>query len=81
MKLSDLSPQERAELAKKVKKNEVYIYQCSTGFRNPSAKLARNLVAADPRLTLEELRPDIWGVAVEVDSKVDSESGLHENAV
>ena len=63
MKLSDLSPQERADIAKKVNKNEVYIYQCSTGFRNPSAKLCRDLVVADPRLTLAELRPDIWGEA------------------
>lgn len=57
MDLSDLSPTERAELAAKVGCNPKYLYQCATQWRGkrPSPELARTLVAADPRLTLEEL--------------------------
>jgi hypothetical protein len=63
MKLIDLSPADRTALAKRVGANAVYLYQVAVGFRNKRASpdLCRRLVAAEPRLTLAELRPDIWG--------------------
>jgi hypothetical protein len=53
MDLSDLTPQARADLAAKVGCNPKYLYQCASGRRRASPDLARALVAADPRLTLE----------------------------
>lgn len=51
------------ELARRAGTSEKYIYQCAEGHRSPSPRLARKLVAADRRLTLEALRPDIYGKA------------------
>lgn len=53
MDLSDLSPRERADLAAKVGCSHKYLYQCATGRRRASPDLARTIVEADPRLTLE----------------------------
>lgn len=47
-------------LATAVGANPIYIYQCATGFRKPSPRLVHKLVAADKRLTREDLRPDIF---------------------
>lgn len=46
-----------------------YVYQIATGIldsksgrvRQPGIEMCRKLIAADPRLTLQELRPDVWG--------------------
>lgn len=51
------------ELARKVGAHPGYISQCSIGYRKPSVRLAKKLVAADKRLTLKALRPDIFGTA------------------
>lgn len=55
------SPEQREALAAKVEISSKYLFQISGGHRKPSVKLARRLVEADSRLTLSELRPDIWG--------------------
>lgn len=53
MKLSDLTPQERRDLAEKAGTNQMYLYQCGAGIRQPSPELAKRLMRADPRLTWE----------------------------
>ena len=71
MKLSDLTPAERDALADRVGCNRKYLYQVATGVidlktgraRQPGTDLCRQLVAADPRLKLSDLRPDVWGGA------------------
>lgn len=55
MKLIDLSPAERRDLAEKVKANPLYLWQCATGRRTPSPKLAKAIVEADARFTLDEI--------------------------
>lgn len=57
MVLSDLSAAERSALAAKVGCSAKYLYQCARFWRGkrPSPELARELVAAEPRLTLEGL--------------------------
>ena len=57
----ELSPGEKILLSQRVPANLNYLFQISGGHRKPSPAMARRLVAADPRLTLEALRPDIWG--------------------
>jgi type VI protein secretion system component VasA len=52
-----------AQLAEQAECAPVYIDQLVSGFRKPSARLAQKLVAAEPRLTLEALRPDVYGKA------------------
>jgi len=46
--------------AEKVGTAYPYLYQIANGIRKPSPEFCQRLVDADPRLTLEELRPDIW---------------------
>ena len=60
-----LTAEEKRTLAAKVDANLVYLFQIAGGDRNPSPKLAQRLAAADSRLTLEALRPDVWGVSPE----------------
>lgn len=38
---------------------EKYLYQCATGRKTPSPALAKALVAADPRLTLDDIYADV----------------------
>jgi hypothetical protein len=68
MKLIDvwtaLPPEGKHALAAAADTTYIYMSQCAGGHRKPSVRLCRSLVAADPRLTLEELRPDIWGERV-----------------
>lgn len=59
--LRSLEPDGREQLAKSAKTSVGYLYLIAGGHRNPSPKLAKKLVEADPRLTLAELRPDLWG--------------------
>lgn len=49
------------QLAAKVKCSPVYIDQIAAKFRKPSPRLAQKLAGADRKLTLEGLRPDIYG--------------------
>lgn len=71
MRLEDLPPAERDKLADEVGCNRKYLYQLAAGVvdsktgqaRKPSPDLCRKLVAADARLDLATLRPDIWGTA------------------
>lgn len=51
---------EREALAKKVGSSVGYFYQIAGGHKKPGSQLCRKLVSAEPRLTLPELRPDIW---------------------
>lgn len=50
-------------LAAKVERSPDYLYLCALGHRNVSPALAKSLVDVEPRLTLHELRPDIWEAA------------------
>lgn len=59
-------PKERRALAEQIGTSEEYLRLCANGHRQTGHVLAMKLVAAEPRLTLAELRPDIWGVAVAV---------------
>lgn len=54
------TPEERDALAKKVGSTVGYFYQIAGGHKQPGPKLCRKLVAAESKLTLPELRPDIW---------------------
>jgi hypothetical protein len=58
-------PDERKQLADAISSSVNYLYNCSMGKRKPGPALCLRLVAYDPRFTLAELRPDIWGDGVE----------------
>lgn len=61
---ASMSPERKQAFAKACGTSYTYISQCTgtgPGARQPSVKLCRRMVDADPRLTLEELRPDVWG--------------------
>ena len=58
--LKQASPDERETLAATVKSSVGYFYLIAGGHRNPGDKLCKRLVAAEPKLTLHELRPDTW---------------------
>lgn len=68
MRLIDLTPAERNRLAAAVGCSPKYLYQVATGVidmktgksRQMGPELCRRIVEAEPRLTLHELRPDIW---------------------
>lgn len=64
--LDVLTPAEKVAFAERVGTSYVYLFQMAgsgVAKRRPSPKLARRLVQVEPRLTLAELRPDIWGKA------------------
>lgn len=67
MKLRDLretiTRDEWNSLAQRAGCNPDYLYLCALGHRNVSPQLAQKLVRTDSRLTLHELRPDIWEMA------------------
>jgi len=58
--LKQASPEQRAALADKVTSSVGYFYLIGGGHRKPSVKLCQRLVAAEPMLSLTELRPDVW---------------------
>jgi DNA-binding transcriptional regulator YdaS (Cro superfamily) len=60
----ELSTEERHKLAEKVGTSTEYLRHCTSDRRRPSPKLCQKLVQAEPRLTLAELRPDLWGEEV-----------------
>jgi hypothetical protein len=59
--LDVLTHEEKVALAEKAETTYIYLFQMAAGARSPSPKLARKLAAADSRLKLADLRPDIWG--------------------
>jgi hypothetical protein len=58
-------PAERRQFAEQLGKSERYLYLCSRGDRRPGSDLCKQIVKLDPRFTLAELRPDIWGDGVD----------------
>lgn len=60
--LRQASPQERRALANSVKSSVGYFYLIAGGHRHPSTGLCQSLVVNEPKLTLSELRPDVWEV-------------------
>ena len=58
--LKQAAPWERKALAEIAGTSVAYLYLIGGGHRNPSGKLCKKLVAAEPKLTLHELRPDTW---------------------
>lgn len=58
--LRQATPEERRALASAVSSSVGYFYLIAGLHKRPGAKLCHALVNAEPRLTLEELRPDIW---------------------
>jgi hypothetical protein len=61
--LKQASAEERATLAKAVGSSVGYFYLIGGGHRHASVGLCRRLVEAERKLTLEELRPDIWATS------------------
>lgn len=61
--LRQAAPEEREALAEKAGTSVGYLYLIGGRHRRASARLCKALNAADPRLSLAELRPDIWGGA------------------
>jgi hypothetical protein len=61
--LKQAAPEERQALADTAGTSVGYLYLIGGGHRRASPKLCRALHSADARLTLCELRPDIWGQA------------------
>jgi hypothetical protein len=63
--LRTLKPAEREAFAVSADTTVAYLYLLAGGHRRASPAMAKRLVEADARLTLPELRPDIWteGVA------------------
>lgn len=59
--MSLMTEAERHDFARRAGTTVNYLWLLSGGQRRPSPKLAKKLVDADRRLTLEKLRPDIWG--------------------
>lgn len=55
MHLRDLTPAQRRDLAKQIGANPVYLYQIGVGLRQPSARMAKKIILADPRFTYEAL--------------------------
>jgi hypothetical protein len=58
--LKQASADERTALASKVGSSVGYFYLIGGGHRHASAGLCKRLVEAEPKLTLKDLRPDIW---------------------
>lgn len=61
--LKQAPPEEREALAAAVKSSVGYFYLIAGGHRNAGTDLCKALVAKEPKLTLSDLRPDIWGDA------------------
>jgi hypothetical protein len=58
--LKKMTDPERETLARAVDSSVGYLRLIAGKHRRPSTDLAKKLVAADGRLTLHELRPDVW---------------------
>lgn len=60
--LQQATPDERDALASAVASSVGYFYLIGGGHRRASPALCKRLVGAEPKLTLEDLRPDIWAI-------------------
>lgn len=60
--LKQATPHEREALALAVGSSVGYFYLIAGGHRNAGTDLCKLLVEAEPRLTLHDLRPDVWDV-------------------
>ena len=60
--LQQTAPELREKLAQEVKSSVGYFYLIAGGHRKASTTLCKKLVEKEPRLTLQELRPDVWVV-------------------
>lgn len=58
--LRSLDKDARERLASSADTSVGYLYLIAGGHRKPSPTLARKLVDVEERLTLSELRPDLW---------------------
>lgn len=58
--LKQATREEREALAIAAKTSVAYLYLIGGRHRRPGTDLCRRLVAADSKLTLQELRADIW---------------------
>ena len=58
--LQQATPEEREALAERVNSSVGYFYQIAGGHKKAGPKLCKRLVREEKRLTLGELRPDIW---------------------
>jgi hypothetical protein len=58
--LKQASPDEREALALAVGSSVGYFYLIAGGHRKAGTDLCKALVAAEPKLTLCGLRPDVW---------------------
>jgi hypothetical protein len=56
---------DRENIAHVVGSSVAYFYQIAGGHKKPGVDLCKALVAAEPRLTLHELRPDIWSAVMD----------------
>lgn len=63
--LRTMNEPQRQELARKVDSSLGYLRLIAGGHRRPSTDLAKKLVEADARLSLHELRPDVWSAPAE----------------
>ena len=70
--LKQATPEEREALATAVSSSVAYFYLLGGSHRRPSAKLCQRLVAAEPKLSLADLRPDIWGGFLPAGAQIDS---------
>lgn len=59
--LRQASQEEREKLALAVGSSVGYFYLIAGLHRRPSTSLCKLLVAQEPKLTLHELRSDVWG--------------------
>ena len=59
--LRTMTEAEREALAASVGSSVGYLRLIAGGHRRPSTDLSKKLVSAEPRLTLHDLRPDVWG--------------------
>lgn len=58
--LRQATSEQREQLATAVESSVDYFYQIAGGHKKPGTDLCKRLVAAEPKLTLTELRPDVW---------------------
>jgi hypothetical protein len=66
--LRSMSADQKREFAAAIGVSADYLPLLSGGHRNPSPALARRCVEVDSRLTLHELRPDIWDADTAADA-------------
>lgn len=69
--LKNSTDAEREQLAAEVKSTVNYFWQIAGKHKNPGPDLCKRLVAANPKFTLAELRPDIWEAPVKRQRKQD----------